>query len=164
MNTSLSGQLARTLLDSQPGPDERQRAREGLIDYFACLLPVQLGMVQDSGLAPVRAVFPAARSTEDHALQLGYMSHALDFDDYHATFRGHPTTVVLSTLLALLESRPHLVVEDFLDAYVVGVELAGRLGKAIGTRHYAAGLHSTCLLYTSPSPRDRQKSRMPSSA
>ena len=25
-------------------------------------------------------------------------------------------------------------------------------------------LHTTCLLYTSPSPRDRQKSRMPSSA
>ena len=25
-------------------------------------------------------------------------------------------------------------------------------------------LHKTCLLYTSPSPRDRQKSRMPSSA
>ena len=25
-------------------------------------------------------------------------------------------------------------------------------------------LHHTCLLYTSPSPRDRQKSRMPSSA
>ena len=24
--------------------------------------------------------------------------------------------------------------------------------------------HSVCLLYTSPSPRDRQKSRMPSSA
>ena len=24
--------------------------------------------------------------------------------------------------------------------------------------------HHTCLLYTSPSPRDRQKSRMPSSA
>ena len=29
----------------------------------------------------------------------------------------------------------------------------------------AAGVHpSPCLLYTSPSPRDRQKSRMPSSA
>ena len=25
-------------------------------------------------------------------------------------------------------------------------------------------IYSTCLLYTSPSPRDRQKSRMPSSA
>ena len=28
----------------------------------------------------------------------------------------------------------------------------------------AQGINSTCLLYTSPSPRDRQKSRMPSSA
>ena len=28
----------------------------------------------------------------------------------------------------------------------------------------AAGVVNTCLLYTSPSPRDRQKSRMPSSA
>ena len=29
---------------------------------------------------------------------------------------------------------------------------------------YDAGKHLFCLLYTSPSPRDRQKSRMPSSA
>ena len=29
---------------------------------------------------------------------------------------------------------------------------------------YATGLFEDCLLYTSPSPRDRQKSRMPSSA
>ena len=28
----------------------------------------------------------------------------------------------------------------------------------------AADIDDTCLLYTSPSPRDRQKSRMPSSA
>ena len=28
----------------------------------------------------------------------------------------------------------------------------------------SADLYITCLLYTSPSPRDRQKSRMPSSA
>lgn len=146
MNASLSGQLARTLFDSQPGPDERQRARDGLIDYFACLLPVHLGLVRDSGLAPLRGVFPVARSMGNHALQLGYMSHALDFDDYHATFRGHPTTVVLSTLLALLEDQPPMAVEAFLDAYIVGVELAGRLGKAIGTRHYAAGLHSTATL------------------
>ena len=29
---------------------------------------------------------------------------------------------------------------------------------------YIEGYYNTCLLYTSPSPRDRQKSRMPSSA
>ena len=33
--------------------------------------------------------------------------------------------------------------------------------KDLGTRATAA---AACLLYTSPSPRDRQKSRMPSSA
>ena len=30
--------------------------------------------------------------------------------------------------------------------------------------YYDIDLGDTCLLYTSPSPRDRQKSRMPSSA
>ena len=35
---------------------------------------------------------------------------------------------------------------------------------AIGTEYLRAGLLPACLLYTSPSPRDRQKSRMPSSA
>ena len=29
---------------------------------------------------------------------------------------------------------------------------------------FGTGIEITCLLYTSPSPRDRQKSRMPSSA
>ena len=29
---------------------------------------------------------------------------------------------------------------------------------------YKTLFHNSCLLYTSPSPRDRQKSRMPSSA
>ena len=33
-----------------------------------------------------------------------------------------------------------------------------------GDLHFGARLVCACLLYTSPSPRDRQKSRMPSSA
>ena len=41
-----------------------------------------------------------------------------------------------------------------------GVEFAGFFGKeAIETKKYI-----DCLLYTSPSPRDRTRSRMPSSA
>ena len=35
--------------------------------------------------------------------------------------------------------------------------------KSRVTRHHK-GIGNVCLLYTSPSPRDRQKSRMPSSA
>ena len=39
-------------------------------------------------------------------------------------------------------------------------EPEGRDGHVLATE----GILGTCLLYTSPSPRDRQKSRMPSSA
>ena len=39
-----------------------------------------------------------------------------------------------------------------------------RDGMAQSQRTRAEGVVDTCLLYTSPSPRDRQKSRMPSSA
>ena len=37
-------------------------------------------------------------------------------------------------------------------------------GKVIATYHKQALPNHTCLLYTSPSPRDRTRSRMPSSA
>ena len=35
---------------------------------------------------------------------------------------------------------------------------------AVGNEIYDAGASGACLLYTSPSPRDRTRSRMPSSA
>ena len=38
------------------------------------------------------------------------------------------------------------------------------IGTAVGFSAILMGKYSPCLLYTSPSPRDRQKSRMPSSA
>ena len=42
------------------------------------------------------------------------------------------------------------------------VHLGGEFSA--GMEHMVTDQFSTCLLYTSPSPRDRQKSRMPSSA
>ena len=78
------------------------------------------------------------------------------------THKGHVVLMVLiklgglniiafGSLLALLARfgvgvRQHDVIEDFVNR-----------GSILGSR-------GTCLLYTSPSPRDRQKSRMPSSA
>ena len=60
----------------------------------------------------------------------------------------------------------------FLEVMDHGIEIESRvkadlmkLGKELGLPLLATNdLHYTCLLYTSPSPRDRQKSRMPSSA
>ena len=42
--------------------------------------------------------------------------------------------------------------------------LGVQVGEARIVSDHAETIIQTCLLYTSPSPRDRQKSRMPSSA
>ena len=57
-----------------------------------------------------------------------------------------------------LEKIAKLLVEDE-NATVVGVLKTVGLNVLVDRLSYSA-----CLLYTSPSPRDRQKSRMPSSA
>ena len=51
-------------------------------------------------------------------------------------------------------------------AFVVshGDDTAGAIIVKVNKLNGDAVLFESCLLYTSPSPRDRQKSRMPSSA
>ena len=59
----------------------------------------------------------------------------------------------------LLDVRYHLIVNK------ENQELHNKLEFNYGSyNNLESLLSSTCLLYTSPSPRDRQKSRMPSSA
>ena len=71
---------------------------------------------------------------------------------------SHDLTVISRELNDVLQSihRQADKVEQSITTLRDGV---GRL------REFEEGiLHKICLLYTSPSPRDRQKSRMPSSA
>ena len=61
-----------------------------------------------------------------------------------------------------------LLLQDFLAILCLMILLSGELGQVnmqqLGMTLIALPFISVCLLYTSPSPRDRQKSRMPSSA
>ena len=43
-------------------------------------------------------------------------------------------------------------------------QISKLFNEEVTNDHIAFRTFNTCLLYTSPSPRDRQKSRMPSSA
>ena len=59
------------------------------------------------------------------------------------------------------------IVSVYLFTFAVMSLLHGPLSDALGRKPIIVGglaLFTACLLYTSPSPRDRTRSRMPSSA
>lgn len=143
MSLPITAQFAHLILNSQPDETALSAARRGVKDYFACALPIARGALSDAGLAAIGKTFPP-NGSENRALRYGYVSHALDFDDYHPALRGHPSTVMLSALLALNGESDN--VTELLTAYVIGVEAAGRLGLAAGTQHYVLGFHSTATL------------------
>ncbi|MCI4214398.1 MmgE/PrpD family protein [Dickeya dianthicola] len=144
-HSSMTNQLARLIVATQPDTAVIDLARDGVTDFIACALPVWHGAVADSGLAPLKSVYPG-RDSQTRSLLLGYAGHALDFDDFHSGFRGHPGTVILPALLALAGEQPAVTEEQFLVAYAIGVETAGRLGLAAGPRHYSQGYHNTATL------------------
>src|SRR5664280_1087316 len=73
---------------------------------------------------------------------------------------GKGTEPVREWLKELPEAERHAVGKDLLKAqwrWPVGMPLCRPMGSGLWEIR-------TCLLYTSPSPRDRTRSRMPSSA
>src|SRR5476651_280712 len=100
MTPTPTRQLARLIVGSCPDAAAREKARSGLLDYLAVTLPVLLGRAPDSGLDRLFEVYNG-RDARTRALLLGYAGHALDYDDFHPDFRGHPSTVILPTLFAL---------------------------------------------------------------
>ena len=52
----------------------------------------------------------------------------------------------------------------WLDVPRIGDNIVAKTGDTKGMRLLLGGHTDTCLLYTSPSPRDVEESRMPSSA
>lgn len=76
------------------------------------------------------------------ALANGASSHALDYDDTHFAYVGHPTVAVFPAALAVAEQRQSSG-RDLLGAYLVGVETVCRIGAYFGRGHYHAGFHQT---------------------
>ena len=93
--------------------------------------------------------------------------------EYHVAVRTPDTTVhatypagrILHWRHAPLPDMPWRGVPPLRRAPALGA-LAGALERSLTGEHavVSSRLVTICLLYTSPSPRDRQKSRMPSSA
>ena len=81
------------------------------------------------------------------ALLNGASGHALDFDDTGSQTLCHSTAPVMPAVLAVAQERG-CIGTDLLTAFVVGVEVEGRIAQAMGTDHYARGWHSTATFGT----------------
>ena len=87
------------------------------------------------------------------ALANGVAGHAMDYDDTQLStskeavygLLTHPTTPVLAAVLAIAE-REKIGGDEFVLAYVLGVEVECRIADAINPRHYQSGFHSTATM------------------
>ena len=144
-------------------PDVREIAKLHLLDGLATML----GGVNEKSSRLLRRRFSARKltgeatvlglhnkfSAEHAALINGVQGHVLDYDDAQlATLpsrpmgqQTHPTTPVLAAALALAESR-RATGAALLISYIVGLEVACRLGDAVDPSHYLDGFHPTGTL------------------
>ena len=72
----------------------------------------------------------------------GIASHTFDFDDTHLRTIIHPAGPVASAALALAE-HTGATGRQLVDAVVVGIDVACRVGNAIYPDHYDRGWHIT---------------------
>src|SRR5213594_2543738 len=137
-------------------PEETVRAaRRAIVDTLGVTLA---GSVEPTA-ARVRALIahrgapdeativgtPLRASVEDAALANGTASHALDYDDLNQSLSGHPSAPILPAALALGE-RQRVSGAALLAAFVVGVEIEAKLGRALNPGHYETGWHATSTL------------------
>lgn len=81
------------------------------------------------------------------ALLNGTSGHALDYDDTGARTQCHSTAPVLPAVLAVAEEMGASG-KALISAFVVGVEVEGRIAHAMGRDHYARGFHTTATFGT----------------
>jgi 2-methylcitrate dehydratase PrpD len=143
--------VAASRWDDIPAP-VRHEARRALLNFVACALAGS----QDEAIGHAIAVLgplsgpPQAlvigRGERFDMLTAAFLNAAsgnvLDFDDTHPPTVIHPTSPVAPPLLALCETMP-LTGAQVLHALALGIEVACRLGNAVGLGHYVRGWHST---------------------
>lgn len=74
-------------------------------------------------------------------------AHIHDYDDVSTNVTGHPTVVILPTALAVGE-EVGASGAAVLEAYMVGVEVMGLMGRGLNPEHYSRGWHNTGTLGT----------------
>ncbi|MEM9669997.1 MAG: MmgE/PrpD family protein [Pseudomonadota bacterium] len=136
-------------------PDEALAVtRRAIIDVVACMLPGSrepvvdkvYGVVSSWGAGPARVVGkPESLSAPMAALVNGTSAHAQDFDDNFDPAKAHATAVLIPALLAIADQED-ISTDALIDAYIVGLQIMGRVGQAVNPFHRSRGWHATATL------------------
>ena len=126
-------------------------ATAGVVDTVAC-------MVAGAGDEITFRVLDAARQFGDGnctaigtpdrlsvggaAMVNGAAAHIYDYDDNFFPAAAHAGAVLVPAILAVGEQHG-CTGQDFLDAYIIGLEAMGRVGESINYEHYERGWHAT---------------------
>jgi 2-methylcitrate dehydratase PrpD len=155
MSAGVTRTLARYVVDAKPEAlpaPVRTEAARAFVNWTGCAiggshhetLDVAIAALAPfSGPATASVLGRAERLDPLHAaLMNGISSHVFDFDDTHLRTVIHPAGPVASALLAFAEDRP-VSGTDFVNAFVLGVEVECRIGNAVFPEHYDVGWHIT---------------------
>src|SRR2546427_331279 len=152
----MAGWVDRFAIGGAP-PEVPAAARAAVLDTIGVILAgvrepvtrIVAEAVAEDGARPVAAQLGTGlrTSAEGAALVNGVSGHALDYDDGSVSVRGRPGVVVLPAALAAAQ-RVGASGRALLEAYVAGVEVMAKLGRAMGPAHYRAGWHATSTLGT----------------
>jgi 2-methylcitrate dehydratase PrpD len=154
----LTSAFAQAIISSDPSKDPvaLDAARKAIIDFLACAIAGAgdrtTGILADTvgaNLPGDAILLGSSRRTDPlvAALVNGHAGHVLDYDDVHASVRGHPTTVIIPALLAFAAER-EFSADALIASYIVGLEAMARLGLSLGSNHYENGFHATATLGT----------------
>jgi 2-methylcitrate dehydratase PrpD len=148
--------LGAFVVTATPPSEARAGAARALLDTVGVTLAganqpaarIVQAIIAAEGRGPCRVLGTTLHASPGNAaLANGTAAHALDYDDMCFVSLAHPSAPLVSAALAAAETAAASG-RALLDAYVVGFELEGRLGRAMNPRHYQRGWHCTSTLGT----------------
>lgn len=110
---------------------------------------IMIGLAKENGGHPKAAVIGAGfrTSSPEAALVNGTSAHVLDYDDTNSSVAGHPSVFLVPPVMALGEEL-RISGTEALMAYIIGLEVAAKVGRGINKGHYEKGWHATATLGT----------------
>ncbi len=127
-------------------------AHRTFLNWLGCAIGAARHEAVESALAAVQMLEPAPQATlagrservdiANAALINGIASHTFDFDDTHLKTIIHPAGPVASAVMALAEQLGSSG-RQVIDALVLGIDVACRMGNLVYPQHYDRGWHIT---------------------